>query len=202
MRRSVRYILAVCSVLAVLGTTFGQMEIYQSRTLLEKTLYYVSSGKIAQCKYWSLHLGTHDVTLRRKFPGEDTTDLDASMNLALISSGYISGSGYSAKGKVDCLTGFYFVDEDTSFSLPLDSIEYAYQNLNMVKTNRGAVGYLRVDVEGKKVRPKSLLLTVYKMVDHYGEKVLRKAVDINISAFAHTKEGIRKALAASRAAGG
>jgi hypothetical protein len=197
-----RAVLLACGVAAMAGSAWGQMEIYQSRTLLEKTLYYVSQGKIGQCKYWSLHLGRHDVVLRRKFPGEDTIDLQASMNLALISSGYISGNGYSAKGKVDCLTGFFFADEDTSFSLPLDSIEYAYQNLNMVKTNRGAVGYLRVDVEGKLVRPKSLLLTIYKMVDHYGEKVLRKSADINISAFAHTKEGIRKALAASRAAGG
>lgn len=195
LRRKMR---AVWWMFVVASTVSAQMELWASRTLLEKQLYYVANGKIGVCKYFSLYLGGHDLMLRRKFPGEDTISLEAIMNFVLISSGYISGSGYSERGKVDCMTGFFFATEDTSYSLHLDSIDYAYENLNMVKTTTGTTGYLRIDAEGKLVRPKKLLLTAFKMVDHYGDKVLRKDKDIQISAISFSKTGIRKALAASR----
>ncbi len=170
-----------------------------SRTFLEKELYYISDGKIGSCKYWSLHMGAHDCTLRRKFPGEDTISLDATMNFDMISSGYVSGNGYSSRGKVDCLTGFRIVSGDTSFEIVMDSIDYAYDYCDRAALTTGEEGDLRIDAEGALKRPKKLLLRVYHMVDYYGEKVLRPKEEVTISAFSFSKEGIERALAQQKA---
>jgi hypothetical protein len=172
-----------------------------TQTLLERQLYYVANGKIGQTKYWYLYLGAHDCKLRRKFPGEDTTVVQASVSFSLKSSGYVAGSGLATNGKrVDCLVGFAFATEDTSYKLPIDSVAYAYRNCDMVVTTDGKTGYLRIDAEGTLAQPSDLLLTSFKMVTEYGEKVLRKDVDVTITAFAFTKEGIQKALKAGASA--
>jgi hypothetical protein len=168
-----------------------------SRTLLEKKLYYVTDqGKLGETSYWSLSLGSQQCKLRRKFPGEDTMMIDAAMNLSLISSGYISGSGITDKGKVDCLTGFMVVTPDSTVKIALDSIDYAWDNLDRVAVRSGPTGDLRVNLEGTPVVPKHLLLTAFKMVAYYGEKVLRKDCDVTVVAFSFTKDGIKKAQAA------
>ena len=187
-RKTVVLMVSLCA----LASAYDMMG---SRTFLEKNLFYISKGKIGQCKYWSLHMGAHECKLRRKFPGEDTIQVDATMNFDMISSGYVSGAGYSARGKVDCITGFHFATQDTSYKIEIDSIAYAFDYCDKTQLTTGEKGFLRIDAEGKLVRPKKCLLRVYHMVDHYGDKVLRRKVDIPVSAFSFTKTGIRKALA-------
>jgi hypothetical protein len=186
--------LAALGVVCAAGVASAQEN---SRSLLEKKLYFVTDkGKLGEAPYWSLHLGSHQCTLRRKFPGEDTTSVDATMNLTLVSSGYISGNGFSDKGKVDCLTGFMIAVGDSVQKIALDSIDYAWNDLQQVALRGGPTGELRVLLEGKAVPCKGLALTTYKMVDYYGEKVLRKDADLTITAMAFTKDGIKRAQAA------
>ncbi len=188
----------------VMVQTLGaQYAIESTQVLLEKQMFYISGGKVGQCKYWSLYLGPHECDLRRKFPGEDTAVIHATVNFALMSSGYITGTGMAENGKkVHSLTGFSFVTQDTSCKLSIDSIACAWDNCNQVRTSAGSDGYLRVDAEGKLCKPSDLLLTKFKMVNYYGEQVLRKDADVTITAFAFTKEGIQRALALQKKAAG
>jgi len=127
--------------------------------------------------------------------------VDASVSFSLKSSGYVNGSGLATNGKrVDCIVGFAFVTQDTTYKLPLDSIAYTQNNCDMVVTTDGKSGYLRIDAEGTLCVPSDLRLTSFKMVTEYGEKMLRKDADVTISAFAFTKEGIQKALKAGASA--
>jgi len=180
----------------------GQYAVESTQTLLEKQMFYISGGKIGEVKYWSLYLGGHDCELRRKFPGEDTAVIKATVNFTLMSSGYVTGSGMAENGKkVTSLTGFAVATQDTSYKLPVDSIAYAWDNCSQVHTSMGADGYLRIDAESRLCKPTDLMLTKFKMVEYYGEKVLRKDADVVITAFAFTKEGIQKALALQKGTG-
>ena len=189
------------TILLLMTTLVGCATAYdlpQTRTLLEKQLFYVSKGKIGSCKYWALHLGAHDCDLRRKFPGEDTIEVEATMNFDMISSGYVDGSGYCARGKVKCLTDFHLATADTAYRIDIDSIDYAYDYCDKVVLTTGEKDNLRTDADGKLARPKHLLLRIYHMVDYYGAEVLRPKAEVNISAFAFSKKGIRQALAAQK----
>lgn len=182
----------------LLATVVNAQGLMNSRTFLEKQLFYVSKGKIGKCKYWSLHMGAHDCTVRRKFPGEDTVSVEATFNFDLISSGYVSGSGYSERGKLDCLTSFYLLQGDSSMKIDIDSIDYAFDYCGKAVLTTGEKGDLRIDGEGTFLRPKKCLLRIFHMVDYYGEKVLRPKTDVKISAFSFSKEGIKRALAAEK----
>lgn len=192
----VRNVLIALTCLAATATAY---DLPTTRTLLEKQLFYADKdGKIGECKYWALHMGAHDCKLRRKFPGKDTMSVDAAMNFDLISSGYISGNGYSAQGKIDCLTGFHLAAGDSSHGITLDSIQYAYDYCGQAVLTTGEKGALRIDAEGTLLRPKKLLLRIYHMVDYYGAEVLRPKTELTISAFAFSKEAIKQAVAADK----
>lgn len=192
MRISTRLVLTAL-LASVLGAN-AQLE--SSQTLLERNLFYVANGKVSQTKYWYIYLGAHQCKARRRFPGEDTVTLDATISYRLMSSGYVSGSGMASNGKkIEALTGFFFATQDTMYKIPVDSIAYTFDNFNQVVTTDGKSGYLRIDAEGTPAVPNTIQMTHFKMVVEYGDKVLKKEGESMVQAIAFTKENAAKALA-------
>lgn len=187
MRKAFR--VAVVSVLSVLGLA----AFVQARSILEKTVYYISNGSIGSCKYWTLHLGTHDVKLQRKFPGEDMGPVDARVNLSLVSSGYVEGNGYGDKGKVQCRADLAVKVNGVAEPVPVDSIDYVFDSGRQIKLLNGKRGAMVISVEGFPVTAPHLQLWTFNMGKVYGEEVLKKSNDIMISAFSFSKEGIARA---------
>lgn len=185
LRKRVLLVLGIC---LIAGTSI------QGRALMERKMYYLTtSNKIGECTYWSIYLGNYDCTLRKKFPGTDTIPLEASMNLSILSSGYVEGNGYSDRGKVESLGTFHLKSGGEEQKVHIDSIQYVTQYGEIVKTVQGKKGDLLISIDGAMIAPKKMELRLYKMEKFYDEDILKNNKMIPISAFAFTKAGIQQA---------
>lgn len=146
-----------------------------ARNILEKKMYYLNNtNKTSQARFWVVYLGNHDVKLTRNIPGEGNVTVDASVNLQLISSGYVEGNGYGSKGKVDCLPTMMINNGQEEKRIVLDSVDYIYDFGRKVRLLSGETGDLFLDVEGNKVIAKKFLLREYKLTEYYGEQILKE----------------------------
>jgi hypothetical protein len=185
------------AVLVCVGCAVAQYGQYSSRSLLEKRIYYVNNGKIDGCKFWSLYLGDHESKVPKYFPGEGDVVLDANVNYNLLSSGYVEGQGYSSRGKVRTDGRFGIAVGDSVMPLPLDSIEYVYDFGRRVKpVGREETDLVLYTAGMNKLTVKRLLLRKFRYDKTYGE--LKPDGDVPIQAFAFTKSGAAKAMAAHR----
>lgn len=167
---------------------------YQSRSLLAKDLYYIENGKVETCKYWSLPLGRFQVKITQYFPGEGNVSFNAEMNYALLSSGYIEGSGYGDRGKA-AANGMYAVQSgDTLRPIEFSEIDYVYMNGSKVKLSSLQEPVpLFIKSEGNKLQSRSISLMVWRMDEVYKELKHDKDIE-RIIGFAFTRENALKAL--------
>ena len=166
-----------------------------ARNILEKKMFYLSNtGKTGMAKFWVIYLGNFDCKLNRKFPGEPEQKIDASMNLQYLSSGYIEGNGYSAKGKVDCLPTMWISNEKGERMISSDSIDFIYDYGRKVQMIDGENGTFIINVEGDKRESKKFLMREYKMQMYFGEEILKEgSEETPLAAFAYSKEGLARA---------
>jgi hypothetical protein len=196
MKLSRMAMLAFVVVIAFASTGF-------SRSLLGRRMYYATSpaNKTGEAKYWFVYLGQHECTLNRKYPGEEMQQVTGNMNLSLLSSGYIEGSGYSARGKIDCTPVMKIKTDSGEYTIDLDSIDCIFDYGQKVRTAKGQTGDFVIDIEGQPKMANRFLLTEYKMTTSVdGERELKKiGDDIALSAIAFSKEGIARAIKAMSA---
>jgi len=165
------------------------------RSILERKVFYVNTvtGKSGLAKFWVVFLGNHEVTLTRKYPGEEPQKVSGSMNLQLLSSGYVEGNGYSVKGKLECLPVMKMKNDKGITQISIDSIDCIYDFGGKVRTVKGETGEFIVDCEGQMITPTKFLMREYKMTNYYGEEILKEGSDeIKVSAIAFTKEGLAR----------
>lgn len=188
-------ILSGLIILTTTISTFAQYGQYSSRSLLKKTIYYVSGGKIGSAEFWALHLGNHEVKLAKKFPGEGIVPLDAQINFSLLSSGYIEGKGYSSRGKIEASAHLGTIVNDSVQDLVIDSIDYVSQNGRKIKMVDGepTVMILHTENDNRKVI-REMLLREFYFDKVYSELKFKK--DIPIQAFSFSKAGAQRALKA------
>jgi hypothetical protein len=177
-----------------------------ARSILERKMFYVTASdtKAGEAAYWFIFLGQQDCSLSRQYPGEGTVQVSGSMNLSLLSSGYIEGNGYSPKGKIDCLPTMKLKNDKGQLqTIIIDSIDCIYDYGNKVRLIDGVTGDFIIDVEGQQKSATRFLLTTYKNVEVDGEKELKKnGDDIPLYGIAFSKEGldrVKKALAGTPA---
>jgi hypothetical protein len=191
-------------LLLVVAAVFVFAASAPAKSLLEKSIYWINpdNGKIDSTKYWKMFIGKYEsVTLVRKFSGEDSLPVNADINLMVLSSGYIEGSGYTAKGRVDCTATFVIDTGAGAIKLPVDSIEYMYAGGAKVKPRGGRVYDCAIDVEGNKEPGiKKLLLTKYKLVVDVDERNLKPQGDMTITFFAFSKSSLAAAQKADKEA--
>ena len=164
--------------------------------LLEKRAYYVTKAKSGELVFWVIFLGGYDCSLIRKYPGEDSLPIKATVNYSMLSSGYIEGNGYSAKGKIDCMPTMKLKNDKGERTIELDSIDCIFDFGQKVRTVKGEVGDFVIDLEGQPKIANRFVLTEYKTVTSSdGERELKKnGDDIPLSAIAFTREGIARAI--------
>ncbi len=174
-----------------------------ARNILQKKMFYLSSdNKQGQALYWVVYLGNFDCKLTRKFPGEPAQPIDASMNFQYISSGYVEGNGYSAKGKVDCLPTMVINNNNGERQITSDSIDFIYDYGQKVQLLNGETGELIINAEGDKKLAKRFLMREYKLTMYYGEEILKEgSTETPLAAFAYSKEGLARAVKAQAALG-
>ncbi len=186
-------------IFTVCMNSFAQYGQYSQRSLLEKKIYYVANGKIGSASFWSLPVGKFDCTLRRYFPGEDTVQVNASINFAILSSGYVEGQGYGDRGKIGAEAQFVIQYGGTSKKLEFSDIDYVYQSGGMIKPKKGAACPLVLSCEGRNsltIRRMQIMIWMYDNKF----KELKHSKDVpNVTAFSFTKEGAYRALKAQRA---
>ncbi|MFP4013321.1 MAG: hypothetical protein ACLFVQ_04495 [Chitinispirillaceae bacterium] len=188
MKRRHSWILVVSVVLIAASLVFA-------RSIIEKKIWYVGlDKKVHQARFWTIHLGRHDIKLTREFPGEGQLEIDASLNFQLLSSGYIEGSGYSSRGKVSSLPGMLMKDGEGEYKIDLDSIDYVYDFGTKVVLKNGKRGDFFINAEGTPVPPKKLMMMEFKLTEYYGEEILKQGSDDRpIMAFSFTKKGAMQA---------
>jgi len=166
-----------------------------SRSILERKVFYVNAttGKSGLAKFWVVYLGNHEVTLTRKYPGEEPQKVSGSMNFQFLSSGYVEGNGYSAKGKLECLPIMKMKNDKGIFQISIDSIDCIYDFGGKVRTVTGETGEFVIDCEGLMITPNKFLMREYKMTNYYGEEILKEGSDeFRLSAIAFSKEGLAR----------
>lgn len=167
--------------------------------MLEKKLYYITAKEHVQdtVSYWAIFLGTYDVTIDRKFPGEPKQPIDASINFSLLSNGYIQGQGYSEKGEIHSEAELKIVvDSTTQRTFSPEEIVCVYDYGRKVKLSDQTMGDLYLSIEGVDVKVKKLQLRRYVFYTKYGEKMLqedKEHTDVILYGFAYSREGIETA---------
>jgi hypothetical protein len=187
--------MVVIVITAFCFNVFGQFGQYSQRSLLEKTVYYVADGKIGSASFWSLPIGKFDCTLRRYFPGEDTVTIEAAINFALLSSGYIEGTGYGTRGVATAEAQFAVQDGDSFKILELPEIDYVYSNGAMVKPKKGESCPLILKGETNQFAIRRMQIMIWSYDKKYKELKHFKDID-GVTAFSFTKDGAMRALRA------
>lgn len=166
-----------------------------ARNILEKKTFYLNNtNKTGQARFWVIFLGTHDVKITRAIPGEGDVTVEAKVNLQLLSSGYVEGNGYGAKGKIECLPTMLLSNGGDEKRIVLDSIDYLYDFGRKVRMLSGDTGSLIIDVEGNKVVAKKFLMREYKLTQYYGEEILKEgSQEIPLMGISLTQEGVIRA---------
>lgn len=195
-----RIVSSLCLGLAIIAS-LGVHATY-GRSLMPHAIVYVdgTTSAVGECKFWAMYLGNHDLVLTRKFPGDDPKPVKVGMNLSLVSSGYIEGSGASSKGKISAQANLAMTTGSDTTLISLDSIDFIYDWGTKVKLRNGLKGDLVIDVEGVRVMAKGLELRVYQMIKQYGEEVLKDLKTVRISGFAFNKDGAKQVISENAAA--
>lgn len=188
-----RLLLALSLVVLAFSSTFA-------RSILQKKMYYITNtGKSGEARFWAVYLGNHDCTLTRKNPGESEKKISASVNLQLISSGYVEGNGYGSTGKVDCLPTIAIKTETGEHQIEIDSIDFIFDYGSQVQLISGEKGALIIDVEGDPKSATKFLLREYKLTNYFGEEILKKgSEETPLRAFSFSKGGATRAKKAQR----
>ena len=173
-----------------------------ARSILEKKMYYISNtGKTGMARFWTIFLGNHDCKISRKAPGQAEKEIVASMNLQLLSSGYIEGNGYGESGKVQSLPVMEIKTAGGERKIDIDSIECLYDYGTKVMLVSGETGDFIINVEGDRKTAKKFLMREFKLTNYFGEEILKEgAEEMPLSALAFSKEGLAKAQKAQAAA--
>lgn len=177
---------------------------FASRAMYEKAVYMVlPTGKIEKASYWSLPMGkAEDITVKREFPGEGTIGVECTVNLALISSGYIDGSGYGDRGKISVKAYFMVEKAGKLERIDLEDIDYVFYGGTRVKLKNSDVQqelYIVIEDETNKVQARGMKALVYGKVKPHNSLKHLKDVDA-ILGFAFTKEAAQRAYKADLAA--
>jgi len=177
-----------------------------ARNILEKKMYYYTfEKKTGEAKFWALYLGNYNCKLTRKYPGEGDVQVDASVNLQMLSSGYVEGNGYCAKGKLECLPTMTIKNENGSRRIEIDSIDFIYNEGQNVQLKSGEKGEFVLDLEGNIVTPNRFILREYKLTDYFGEQILKEgSEETALNAISLSKDGIvraQKAMSSSASSG-
>lgn len=190
MKASRFIMLSVMIIMVVAAAGFA-------RSLMPRRMQYLTAitNKVSEATHWFVFLGQHECTLNRKFFGEEMQPVTGNVNLSLLSSGYIEGNGYSAKGKIDCMPAMKLKNDKGERTIELDSIDCIFDYGQKVRMKSGDIGDFIIDVEGQPKSANRFVLTEYKMVVSVdGERELKKTGDdIRISAIAFSKDGIARA---------
>lgn len=188
-----RMILCAVALLAVVvSTPFA-------RSILEKKVSYITNAGVSgQARFWTVFLGNHDCNIVRKAPGEASKQIQASVNLQLLSSGYVEGNGYGVTGKVQSLPTMEIkTASGEERQISIDSIEFIYGYGSKVQLYSGESGDFIINVESDKKVAKKFLMREFKLTNYFGEEILKEGSDeIPLSAIIFSKEGVAKAKAA------
>jgi len=169
-----------------------------ARSILEKKVSYISaSGATGQARFWTIFLGNFDCTMMRKNPGEAEKQIQASVNLQLLSSGYIEGNGYGVTGKVESLPTMEIRGSDGERKISIDSIEYIYDYGRKVHLVSGEDGEFVINVESDKKVAKKFLMREFKLTNYFGEEILKEgSEEIPLAAVIFSKDALARAKAA------
>ena len=188
--------IGLIAVSAAISTVSAQNQ-YQSRSLLQKKIWFAVDGKADTASYWSFHLGNFPCHVLKPFPGEGDVGIDADMNFSLLSSMYIDVQGYGSRGKIAERGSFAIGDSAFLSVIDLDSIDYIYAGGTRVKMKDGIDAALLIKVQENRLNPWFDVLGIWKYNKEFME--LKKANDIqNISVLSFSKDGIARAIAAQK----
>jgi len=187
--------------LACFTPLFSQDEM-KTRHMLKRTVFYVyGNGVVESADYWSLSLGKFDVTVQRDFPGEGVLPVTGSVNLSLLSSGYIEGNGYGEKGKMVVNADFAIMKDSVITPVKLDEIDYIFYGGTKIalKTGTPQELYLQIETPDNKAQVAGTAIKTFAIDKSFGELQFKKDVD-PIIGFSFTKEGALRAYKAALAA--
>lgn len=199
------YFACLLLIATLYSFSFAQVGAYSSRSLLEKKVYVLVGKKIITSKFWSIPLGNFDCTIKKKYPGEGDVNVDCSMNLSLLSSAYIEGSGYGSRGKMTAEGHFAIRDGDTIRTIELSEIDYIFDGgLQVALTDQKTYPLcLKIEnaVDDKTLRGRHKIRNPQIMLWKYNKvfKELKHDKDLKgVLAISFTKQGIQKAKKAQR----
>lgn len=193
-------IMIILAVLFAFTAVFSQDDLKQ-RAMMKKTIYYTDgNGKVGSADYWQLQLGTFDVQVGRKYPGEGIVKIDGSVNVSFMSGGYLEGNGFGTRGKLTTEANFAVKRDGKYETISPDSIDFVFYGASKVKL-KGANDtedlFVFIEDAYNTYEAKKFVLAVYVMNKQFGE--LDFSHDVNPTAISFTQEGAKKGYQATLA---
>jgi len=193
-------IMIILAVLFAFTVVFSQDDLKQ-RSMMKKTIYYADgTGKISSGDYWQLQLGTFDVQVGRKYPGEGIVKIDGSVNVSFMSGGYLEGNGFGTRGKFSTEANFAVKRDGKYETIQPDSIDFIFYGASKVKL-KGANDtedlFVFIEDAYNTYEAKKFVLAVYVMNKQFGD--LNFSHDVKPTAVSFTQEGAKKGYQATLA---
>ena len=192
-------IMFVLFVLIAFAAGYSQDGLRQ-RSMMKNTIFYVQpDGKVLSADYWQLQLGSFEVTVNRRYPGEGVVPIDGTVSVALMSGGYLEGNGAGSKGKamVRLVTSaelavkrngnFEFIRPDT-----IDFIYYGGERVKLKGASESEDLYVYIEERDNTYKAKRFVLAAYVSDKNTGELTYTGQISPLIGV-SFTQEGARRA---------
>ena len=188
-------------MLSAFAAVYSQDD-FKQRSMMKKMVYYVTpDGKVASTDYWQLSLGNFEVKVQRRYPGEGMVPIEGSVNIALMSGGYIEGNGYGDRGKLAANAEFAVKRDGKYEFIRPDTIDFIYYGGTKVKlkgVNEAENLYVHIEDPYNTYQAKKFVLAVYAGNKNTGELTFVNDVS-PIIGISFTAEGAKKAYQAALA---
>jgi len=181
----------------------------RERSMMKTPIFYaLPSGEIGTAEYWQLQLGTFEVSLPRTFPGIGQVAMEGNMNVALMSGGYLEGSGFGDAPTHPQIRSQRINSFDINFAVKrngryetiirVDTLDFVFWGASMAQV-KGANApedlFVHIENTNNTFHARAFNLAVF--VNERGD--LRRSYDVEPVAISFTREGARRGFQANMA---
>jgi hypothetical protein len=195
-----RKTLFVLAVLLAFSAAFSQDDL-KVRAMTENVIHFATNdGKVASANYWQLKLGTFEVKVARKYPGEGDIPVEGNVNVAFMSGGYLEGNGFGMRTggittKVTTQADFAVKRDGKYQTIRADAIDYIFYGGTKVKlkdVDHEEDLYVYIEDPYNTYHAKKFDLAIWVLSKNTGELTHSRDVVDMITAVSFTADGAKK----------
>ena len=185
-------------VLCAFAALFAQDD--RQRSMMKRTVFYASpDGKVGTSDYWQLALGNFEVEVERRFPGEGAVKVEGSVNIALMSGGYVEGNGFGNRGRLVANAELAVLRDGKYEFVRVEAIDFIFLGGSKIKLKESENIedlYIHIEDPSNVSQARRFILSTYNLARNTGELTYDGEIS-PIIAISFTQEGARRGYQAA-----